>query len=719
MRRHPTPSTTFRRLRRSGGHVFATVSALAALLLSFACVDEDQPDGGAAGADAPLVPADAEALEAYLKTAVEQHLPTTRSLPVFDTTTAPAPGAPAALESGSAFSTTTLQTVGVDEADLVKFDGETLFVVRQPEYRYPMPVPLGAEEPAAARASSVIISADQLEPEPYPEPEIVPAAIAVYSAQESPAEAVELATIPLPQASAINGMVLLPASDDGPPLLAVIGSDFVYDRPWLGTGFATDALFYYGEGRVRLWLFDVSDPAAPEPLHRSMLEGSLVAVRRIGDQLVLVTRSTPYVPYLPVEGDPGTETKPLEELDVQDLLPRRWVELPVEDTRPLVRPGDCFVPRTRTDVDLGVFYHPTLVTLSTIDLRQPDEPVSICAAGPVDRIYSSTRALYLAASSWTLEPSTFVHKFTYTERGPEFRGSGRAAGVPGGSDPDFGLGESGDAFGIMTMVTHPETRERSARLTLLGEATGAARRLEEISHLPNEREPDPIGKPGEQLYAVRFLGDRVYAVTFRRIDPLYVIDIGDPRNPFIAGELEIPGFSDSLHPITGDLLLGIGKDSIEDGGVDWFQGVKVELFDVSDPSAPASVDALVIGERGSETAARTDHHAFTALDLGDGTSRVALPISVADGDTGAGEAGDPRTWHAWSRTGLHLFEVDHVTPSLNAAGALIIAEAGNGDGIETTWRDRSRIQGEAVHYVHEGEVWSADWSAPEDPVGPQ
>jgi hypothetical protein len=147
--------------------------------------------------------------------------------------------------------------------------------------------------------------------------------------------------------------------------------------------------------------------------------------------------------------------------------------------------------------------------------------------------------------------------------------------------------------------------------------------------------------------------------------------------------------------------------------------VKVELFDVSDPSAPTSVDSIVIGRRGSETEARTDPHALTSLDLGDGTSRVAIPVSVADAPAGELEPDDPTTWYSWTHTGLFLFEVDHDEPALHAAGALIVAEAGPEGTSTGTWRDRSRLQGDAVHYVHEGEIWSAPWNAPEDAVGPR
>ena len=104
--------------------------------------------------------------------------------------------------------------------------------------------------------------------------------------------------------------------------------------------------------------------------------------------------------------------------------------------------------------------------------------------------------------------------------------------------------------------------------------------LEIVSTLPNDSRPEEIGKPNEALYGVRFLGDVAYAVTFERIDPLYAIDLSIPADPFIAGELEVTGFSDFLHPVTDDLLLGLGRSA--EGGI------KVELFDVSSIAQPLS-----------------------------------------------------------------------------------------------------------------------------------
>ena len=103
----------------------------------------------------------------------------------------------------------------------------------------------------------------------------------------------------------------------------------------------------------------------------------------------------------------------------------------------------------------------------------------------------------------------------------------------------------------------------------------------------------------ERIYAVRFVGDRGYIVTFRQTDPFFVIDLSDPKNPKIAGKLKIPGFSSYLHPINDTLVLGIGREG------EW---VKISLFDVSDPENPEEVDRYILKEYWS--AVLNTHHAF-------------------------------------------------------------------------------------------------------------
>jgi uncharacterized secreted protein with C-terminal beta-propeller domain len=117
--------------------------------------------------------------------------------------------------------------------------------------------------------------------------------------------------------------------------------------------------------------------------------------------------------------------------------------------------------------------------------------------------------------------------------------------------------------------------------------------------------------PNEKIYATRFIGNRLYMVTFKRIDPLFVIDLSDPANPGILGKLKIPGYSDYLHPYDEDHIIGIGKETQANdwGGVST-SGLKLALFDVSDVNHPAEVDHVEIGEAGSDSEALRDHRAF-------------------------------------------------------------------------------------------------------------
>lgn len=104
---------------------------------------------------------------------------------------------------------------------------------------------------------------------------------------------------------------------------------------------------------------------------------------------------------------------------------------------------------------------------------------------------------------------------------------------------------------------------------------------------------------GERIYSTRFVGDKGYLVTFKQIDPFFVFDLSNPRDPQKTGELKIPGYSSYLHPLTDDLILGIGEE-------DW--NVKLSLFDVSDPSDPQEVSKYLLDEYWSEVL--ETHHAF-------------------------------------------------------------------------------------------------------------
>jgi uncharacterized secreted protein with C-terminal beta-propeller domain len=102
------------------------------------------------------------------------------------------------------------------------------------------------------------------------------------------------------------------------------------------------------------------------------------------------------------------------------------------------------------------------------------------------------------------------------------------------------------------------------------------------------------------------MGDTAYVVTFRQTDPLYTIDLSNPRKPKVAGELKILGYSSYLHPVGDGLIMGIGQDATDEGRI---QGTQVSLFDVSDPANPMRIDQITLSE-GTNSQLEYDHHAF-------------------------------------------------------------------------------------------------------------
>ncbi len=116
--------------------------------------------------------------------------------------------------------------------------------------------------------------------------------------------------------------------------------------------------------------------------------------------------------------------------------------------------------------------------------------------------------------------------------------------------------------------------------------------------------------PDERIYSTRFMGDRLYMVTFKQVDPLFVIDLSDPAAPKILGQLKIPGFSNYLHPYDENNIIGLGQDTVEEQGRTVTGGLKIALFDVSDVANPKERAKLIIGNRGTYSEAFNDHKAF-------------------------------------------------------------------------------------------------------------
>ncbi|MBI4019134.1 MAG: beta-propeller domain-containing protein [Candidatus Aenigmarchaeota archaeon] len=131
---------------------------------------------------------------------------------------------------------------------------------------------------------------------------------------------------------------------------------------------------------------------------------------------------------------------------------------------------------------------------------------------------------------------------------------------------------------------------------------------------------------GETIHSARFMGDRAYLVTFRQTDPLFAIDLSEPANPKVLGELKVPGVSQYLHPYGENYLIGIGHDATDEGRL---MGLKLSLFDISDMSNPKEVSTQILGDKGSFSYATYDHKAFL---FSAGKGLLVIPVYLTESD---------------------------------------------------------------------------------------
>ncbi|MCH9688091.1 MAG: beta-propeller domain-containing protein [Deltaproteobacteria bacterium] len=253
--------------------------------------------------------------------------------------------------------------------------------------------------------------------------------------------------------------------------------------------------------------------------------------------------------------------------------------------------------------------HAGLGTLSvlTIDMDQPlalGDAVGLFSEGQT--VYASPESLYVATRPFVLndDPAAFgedeslqltsyIHKFDITrDDAAYYVASGE---VPGYLLSQWAMSEHEGDLRVAT-TEWDWSSESESYVSVLREQ---GQRLELIGQV------DGLGL-GEQIYAVRFIGETGYVVTFRQIDPLYTIDLSTPTAPQMVGELKIEGYSAYLHPVGENLLLGVGRDGTAEGQV---TGSQISLFDVSDPANPTVVHQASFGEWGSSEV-EFDHRAF-------------------------------------------------------------------------------------------------------------
>lgn len=489
---------------------------------------------------------------------------------------------------------------------------------------------------------------------------------------------------------------------------------------------------------------DVTDAAGAAVTDSITIDGQIVSSRRIGRYLFMASRFYPEIPGVdPYQLSPEQWQQAVNDADAADLLPH--YRLNGSDTRTaLIDPANCFV----ADAAGSDYYSPDIITLSVFDLESWQLSDSECYLGASETLYASPQAVFLATTRYDYSAGpvgedgglvdvddggfpddiawydprvdTDIHQFDIDSGQLVYAGSGTVQGHLGWNPlrKPFRMSEKDGYLRVATFNDQQSQTESPILLSVL-QSDGNGE-LSTVAILPNEAQPAFIGKPGEQLYASRFLGDRAYLVTFRQTDPLYIIDLQDPTQPIIAGELQIDGYSDYLHPISEDYLLGIGKDAVAtpgefgDGRGALVQGVKVSLFNVSNPSAPTEVQSVLVGQRGTESRALSDHRAITVQ-----AATEEHPVRVSFGIDVSGQqfpssspVGAAATvYHDWNYSGLHGFDIRTGTDAgITSRGALVVASPATGeDYYERYADDRSVMVGDSLFYIRGNKVYAAPW----------
>jgi hypothetical protein len=253
--------------------------------------------------------------------------------------------------------------------------------------------------------------------------------------------------------------------------------------------------------------------------------------------------------------------------------------------------------------------------------------------GTADSLYVAVRhALYGEEGTWfegledDVVAATAVHKFALHPGGQasEYAASGV---VKGRILNQFAMDEHNDVLRIATTNEQATEPYLYSTITTLEEQGAQLVELGRIDHLA----------PTEDIRSVRFRGDEGFVVTFKRTDPLFVLDLADPSAPTVEGELKIPGFSTYMHPMDDDHLLTMGYDADDQG---WHQGIQLQVIEVSDLANPGLLHKEVIGTRGSTSEAATNHLAFTYFKARD---LLAVPMTICEAGEG-GQYGDLMTF---------------------------------------------------------------------------
>jgi uncharacterized secreted protein with C-terminal beta-propeller domain len=467
---------------------------------------------------------------------------------------AAAGGNDGASPAAEAYSTTNDQEVGVDEPDIVKTDGSTLFTL------------------SGTRIEAVSVSGT---------PTLV--------------GSLDLGSNGYNAQLLLRGNRLIAISQAAPRYLPLPGP--IQAAP---SAVRSSPYFAYGAS-TQLTEINVSDPSAMAITQTLTIDGSFVDARQAGSSARIVISSAPRAIPLPALQTSTTGWVPTSRFN--DVRTGRHFIRPVAACSDIRRPVDFS--------GLGML---SIVTLDFDKGLGAAHTDSLMADAQI--VYGSPTSLYLATQEWInpalsvaqlpIGQTTVIDKFDVSD--PDTTTFVASGEVPGYLLNQFSMSESGQYLrvastsrpiwwgGVAVNGGTPSFPVSQSYVTVLQPSNGVLAPVGQVSGLGQ----------GEQITSVRFIGDIGYVVTFHQVDPLYTVDLSTPTAPKVVGQLDLAGYSAYLHPVGDGLLLGVGTDVSTDNEP---SGSQLELFDVSDPAAPKLLAKTLIGS-GSSTQVTYDHHAF-------------------------------------------------------------------------------------------------------------
>jgi len=417
----------------------------------------------------------------------------------------------------------------------------------------------------------------------------------------------------------------------------------------------TDGGYIYLVSGNRTIIVKAYPPEQAQVLSEIELEGTVAGIFINGDRLVVFEEDTPYYPYNDIRWGPTGEfympliISPKTSIKVYDVSdrenPRLQRELsadgqyvssrmigdyayvvinePVYEQEDELNLPRIYLGGNETEIpakdiyysDVSDYYY-MYTTIMAINTQNDDqEPTyETILLGASSNLYVSLDNIYLTFPVWGRDVGDFgktsIHRIHIEGNEIEYVASGE---VPGMVLNQFSMDEYEGYFRVAT-TTYEGTSQNNVyvldtTLTITGSLTDLA--------------------PGETIYSARFMGERGYLVTFKQVDPLFVIDLSNPSHPKQLGYLKVTGYSDYLHPYDENHLIGIGKETTDAGEFAWYQGVKISLFDVTDVSNPVEISNIEIGDRGTDSPVLWDHKAFL---FDKSRNLLVMPILVAEVD---------------------------------------------------------------------------------------